>query len=124
MDGITCEQNVEPIQEMYELQAQLEVLDAHHEQFRVGIIDPDQFGAELYSRKLITNMVLMDSKTVGIPISKIISMLLEGVKSNIELDPTSTKCFANFMAFLKSHSSTTANIAGSIEHMLGKQSSK
>ena len=45
-------------------------------------------------------------------------MLLEGVKSMIGLYP---KCFANFMAFLKSHSSTTADIAGNIERMLGEQ---
>lgn len=106
---------------MYKLQTQLEVLHAHYGQLFVGITDPDIFGAELYSRKLIASMVLKDSKTVGIPISQTILMLLEGVESMIGLDP---KCFANFVAFLKSHSSTTANIAGSIERMLGEQSSK
>lgn len=120
MDGITCEQEVEPMQEMYKLQAQLKVLHAHYTELIKGITDPDMFGSELYSRKLIASMVLKDSKTVGIPHSQIISMLLEGVESMIGLD--GPKCFANFVAFLKSHTNTTANIASSIEHMLGKQS--
>ena len=108
------------MQELYKLQTQLEVLHTHYGQLLQGITDPDIFGAELYSRKLIANMVLKDSKTVGIPISQTISMLLEGVESMIGLDST---CFDEFVTFLRSHTSTTANIASSIEQMLGKHSS-
>ena len=97
------------------------MLHNHYRPLLEGITDPDIFGAELYSRKLIISLVLKDSKTVGIPDSDKISMLLQGIESTIGLDPN---CFDELMTFLRSHTSTTANIASSIEHMLGEQSSQ
>ena len=70
-------------------------------------------------KKLITSLVLKDSTTVGIPVTEKISMLLQGIESTTGLDPN---CFDELMTCLRNHTSTTFDIASSIEHMLYEQS--
>ena len=72
------------------MRTQLGALHSHYRPLLEGITDPEMFGAELFSKKLITSLVLKDSITVGIPVTEKISMLLQGIESAIGLDPN---CF-------------------------------
>lgn len=117
-DAVTCEScyNEEPMEELFRLQTQLEVLHAHYGKMLDGIIDPERFGAKLYTKRLISNIAYRDVTTVGITDSEKISMLLQAIDGTIGFKSNG---FEQFLDVLRDDI-TTAPIASSIKGMLGK----